>query len=130
VPLAAVVPSSDPRRPPSTEPRRRQRVPARTSFWGIGRRPLNSLLLFVMVVLVADALIGDKGVIETMRARRHYWEVARSLDALRRQNMGLRDQIRRLKEDPAAIEALARKELGLIRPGELLFIVKDVPPAR
>jgi cell division protein FtsB len=35
-----------------------------------------------------------------------------------------------LKEDPAAIEEVARRELGLIKPGERLFILKDVPPAK
>ena len=40
------------------------------------------------------------------------------------QNAGLREQIRRLKSDPATIEAVARQELGLIRPTEVLFLVK------
>jgi len=33
---------------------------------------------------------------------------------------------RRLREDPSGIEDQARRELGLIKPGEVLFIVKDV----
>ena len=33
---------------------------------------------------------------------------------------------RRLREDPSAIEEQARRELGLIKPGEVLFIVKDI----
>ena len=39
-----------------------------------------------------------------------------------------REEARRLREDPSAIEDLARRELGLIKPGEKLFIVKDIPP--
>jgi cell division protein FtsB len=31
-----------------------------------------------------------------------------------------------LRENPQAIEEIARRELGLIRPGEKLFIIKDV----
>lgn len=127
----AALPLPDTRRPAAIEPRRRSRVPpGPPPFSGFGRRTLNSLLLFVTVVLMADALIGNKGVIETVRARREYREVAGSLESLRRENARLREEIRRLKEDPAAIEALARKELGLIRPGEVLFIVKDSAPAR
>ena len=41
----------------------------------------------------------------------------------------LRDTARRLREDPATIEEVARRELGLIKPGEQLFIVRDVVPA-
>jgi cell division protein FtsB len=90
------------------------------------RRTIHVLLIFVTVVLVVDALVGDKGLVQTIRARRQHREVAASLEDLRRRNTALRENIRRLREDPAAIEALAREELGLLRPGELLFIIKDV----
>ena len=38
-----------------------------------------------------------------------------------------REEAKRLRSDPAAIEDLARRELGLIKPGEHLFILKDRP---
>lgn len=81
--------------------------------------------MFVTLVLVVDALVGQKGLMESISARRQYRELAASLDALHRENVRLREEARRLKDDPAAIEAVAREELGLIRPGEILFIVKD-----
>ena len=31
--------------------------------------------------------------------------------------------------DPEALEEIARKDLGLIKPGEKLFIIRDAPPA-
>jgi cell division protein FtsB len=77
-----------------------------------------------------DSLVGEKGLMESMRARKQYRELAASLDAVRRENDRMREEVRRLKEDPSAIESLARKELGLIRPGEVLFIIKDEKPAR
>ena len=89
------------------------------------RRILNGLLVFATVVLLVDALVGDKGVVERMRARRQYAQEAAALDAIRRENAVMREKIQRLKDDPAAIESLAREELGLIRPGELLFILRD-----
>lgn len=93
-------------------------------------RLLNYTIGFVLIVLVADALVGDKGMIDTIRARRHYQEVADGLAQKRQENARLRDQIRRLKEDPATIESLAREQLGLIRDGEVVFIVRDADPAR
>ena len=103
-------------RPPECEPLRRKRVaPAPPS--SAGRRALHFLLVFVTLVLVADALVGEKGLIESMRARRQYREVAASLESLRRENSRLRDTVRRLRDDPGAIESLAREQLGLIRPG-------------
>jgi cell division protein FtsB len=40
----------------------------------------------------------------------------------------LREDARRLREDPAAIEEIARRELGLMSPGEKLFIIRNVEP--
>ena len=93
-------------------------------------RLLNYVLGFVTVVLVVDALIGDKGLIDTLRARRQHEALAAALAQKRQENSRLRDDIRRLKEDPGAIEALARQDLGLMREGEVLFVIRDVTPAR
>jgi cell division protein FtsB len=96
----------------------------------VKRRTINLLLIFVTVVLIADALIGEKGLVESIHARRQFREVAASLESLRRENLRLRDEAKRLREDPGAIESMAREQLGLIRPGEVLFIIKDQQPVR
>jgi cell division protein FtsB len=88
-------------------------------------RVLNYVLAFVTVVLVVDALVGDKGLLDTLRARRQHRALTAALAQKRQENVRLRDDIRRLKEDPGAIEALAREQLGLMRDGEVLFIVRD-----
>ena len=94
------------------------------------RKRLHLLLVFVTMVLVIDALVGEKGLLETVRARKQHQQLTASIERLRAENATLREEARRLREDPSAIESLARQELGLIRPGEMLFIVKDAPPAR
>jgi cell division protein FtsB len=93
-----------------------------------GRRILGALFFFVVCVLVVDALVGDQGLMATMRARKQYDELAVDLARLRSENAALREDARRLREDPAAIEELARRELGLMSPGEKLFIIRDVEP--
>jgi cell division protein FtsB len=109
-------------------PLRRKRVPVapRSSF---RRKTVHFLLVFVTVVLVVDALVGEKGLTESIRARRHEAEQVAAVARLRQENAGLREQARRLREDPSAIESVAREQLGLIRPGEMLFILRDVKPA-
>ena len=107
--------------------RRRQPVAAPPS--PLRRKVFHFLLIFVTVVLVVDGLVGEKGFLETMRARRQAREQETHLAHLRQENVQLREEARRLREDPKAIESVAREELGLIRPGELLFILKDSKPA-
>ena len=87
------------------------------------------LLLFVASVIAIDGLVGDRGLLAMMRARREYDTAAAAVAGQRAENARLREEARRLREDPAAIEEIARRELGLIRPGEKVFIIKDVQPA-
>jgi cell division protein FtsB len=87
------------------------------------------LLLFVASVLVVDGLVGDRGLLAILRARHEYDAMSATIARQRAENARLRDVARRLREDPSAIEEIARRELGLIKPGERVFIVKDVPPA-
>jgi len=120
---------TDAHRQPGAEPLRRKRVQT-APLAVVRRRTVHLLLIFVTIVLVVDALVGEKGLIEALKARQHYRDVEASLVALRRDNARLREEIRRLNDDPATIEAIARKELGLIRPGEMVFVIKDTKPAR
>ena len=71
-----------------------------------------------------DALVGDKGVLAMMQAREQYRALEVSLSDARSENARMREQARRLREDPTAVEEIARRELGLIKPGERLFIIK------
>ena len=102
---------------PQSSPRRR-------------RRAVQYLLVFIGCVLAIDALVGDKGLLAMRKARQEYQSLEQALLDARSANGRLREEARRLREDPSAIEDIARRELGLIRPGEKLFIVKDVRPAQ
>ncbi len=85
------------------------------------------LLLFVTAVLVMNAVLGDKGLLALSRAQRQYDLMLADLDRAREENARLREQVRRLREDPATIEDIARRELNLIKPGEKVFIIRDLP---
>jgi cell division protein FtsB len=83
-----------------------------------------------LVRLVIDAVVGEKGLLALLKARRDFSAVAQALEQARQENVQLREGARRLREDPTAIEEIARRELGLIKPGEKLFIIKDAAPPR
>ncbi len=113
------------------EPLRRKRVqPEPIIVSPRGRRILNVVLGFATVVLMVDALVGEKGLRARMRARDEYRRQFATVETLKNENARLREKAAGLRDDPAASEAIAREELGLIREGEVLFIVRDAKPAR
>ena len=92
-------------------------------------RAVRYLLVFLGSVLVIDALVGDKGVMQMLKKRQELRTRDQDLAAARARNAQTRAEIERIKTDPAALEEIARKDLGLIKPGEKLFIIRDAPPA-
>ncbi len=93
----------------------------------IGRRLARFLLVLTAAVLLANAIAGERGLVQTATVRREYRQLVDSIARLQRENRQLALQADRLRHDPWAIEELARRELGLIRPGEQLFIITDRP---
>ncbi|MES1255630.1 MAG: septum formation initiator family protein [Acidobacteriota bacterium] len=87
-------------------------------------------MLFFASIIVVDGLVGDRGLLAMVRARREYETVAASVARQRAENARLREQVRRLNDDPLAIEEIARRNLGLIKRGEKIFIIKDAPSAK
>ena len=81
-------------------------------------------------VAVIDAFVGDRGVAALLRSRQDYHRLAAEVAAKKEENALLWERIRQLRSaDPAVIEEIARRELGLIKPGERLFIIHDATPA-
>ena|SRR5215831_3627444 len=108
----ATAPELEPAYPPA-----RRRQPRR--FW-------SQAILFAACVILVNALFGEKGLTDSVRARKASAAAAQDLARLKRENAALRDEVRRLRSDPGTIEAVARGELGLVKPGEILVTIKDV----
>jgi len=119
-----------PRPLPDAAHARRRPAPVQAAPWlaRAVRRGLHWLLALAAMVLLIDALFGEKGLLESLKARRESADLALHLRRLKGDNARLREEARRLREDPGAIEELARRDLGLLRPGEVVFIIKDTMP--
>src|SRR6187401_1217723 len=119
-PTEAAEPAATPRRP---RVRQRLRTPQEAREW---RRRIAGYVLFaVSVVLVVSALVGENGYLATIQAEQEATELNATLQQLREENLKMKDDIRRLREDPAALEDAARQKLNLGKPGETLVIIKD-----
>jgi cell division protein FtsB len=109
---------------------RRRRV-LLTSDRRVRRRRLITYSIFAAsLVLMTHALLGENGYFATLRAQREHAQVEAALTRLRMENQRLREESRRLREEPAALEEAARRDLGLVRPGETLVVVKKAQPQK
>jgi cell division protein FtsB len=88
----------------------------------------KSLMLAVAllgVVLVALGLFGNNGIITYTELKRGYNDMQQRVDKLNRENEKLMEEINALRNDPTYIERIAREELGMVRPGEVLYRVRQ-----
>ena len=90
------------------------------------RRWTGKVLCFAACVLAVNALVGERGLSETLRAQREFHAAVADLSRLQYENASLAETMRQLQQDAPAIENVARAELGLIKPGEILVVVKPV----
>jgi len=77
-------------------------------------RPGVHLLTFVLLALALWSLIGFIGQVITSA------QMERRKEELRAENAQLKARAEALRNDPAAIEVVARETLGLARPDELV----------
>ncbi|HJS59621.1 MAG TPA: septum formation initiator family protein [Vicinamibacteria bacterium] len=81
--------------------------------------------LILFVALAVGALIGDRGFFYLFEQQRRADALHREVDDLKAENARLGSEIASLRSDPRAIERIAREELGLARPGETVFILRE-----
>ena len=74
-------------------------------------------------MLVGNVIIGERGLVSMVRATDEFEKLSDVVAELRVENQLLREEMRRLRDEPGTIEELARGELGLIQSGEKLFII-------
>lgn len=91
------------------------------------QRTITWILLAAVGILLVNAIVGENGYMATVQARREEAILARAVASLRIENQHLQRERQRLETDPSAIEDAARRELGMIRPGESVVIVKETP---
>ncbi|MCX8118189.1 MAG: septum formation initiator family protein [Desulfobacterota bacterium] len=64
---------------------------------------------------------GEKGLLHLIRLKKELARIREMNLKLSEENEKLKEEIRRLRNDKGYIEEVARKELGLVKEGELLY---------
>ncbi len=89
------------------------------------RKALSLALFLIVAASMLNALFGDRGLLELLRARQEIESLDREIATLRAQNQSLLGEIRDLKTSPLAVERLARENLALVKPGEIVLLIRE-----
>jgi cell division protein FtsB len=90
-------------------------------------RPRLKLAVFVLLALVVASLVGNRGLIRLYRMHQAKAVLEREISQLTTSNAALAEEVRALRTDPGRVEAIAREELGLVKPGELVYEFRAAP---
>lgn len=95
-----------------------------------GSRPLRSLLSAVVVFLaLLLATFGLKGWQDVARVRARERALESGIAASEGRIAELRARIARLKDDPLTLDRMAREELGLVSPDDVVIVLPERPAA-
>ena len=78
--------------------------------------------ILALAIIGVPILVLEPEGLPRMRALEHELEgVTTENESLRRSVSDLRGEVKRLRDDPAAVERIARDQLGLVRKSEIVF---------
>ena len=89
------------------------------------RKWLSRLLIGLILLVWFFALFGEKGVTKIIQLKRERDRILADVNRIQEENKVLQDEIKRLREDSRYLESVARRDLGLIKENEILFIFED-----
>jgi cell division protein FtsB len=78
---------------------------------------------FLLLSLLA--IVGERGFLEVYQFSRHLQDVEIRIRVLKEENKRLQKRVTGLESDPYQVEKLAREDLGLARPDEIIFEIVD-----
>jgi cell division protein FtsL len=81
----------------------------------------RGLLGLLMLVMIVHDVFGTHGFLAMRRTQNEIRKVKANLEALSKENAALEQEVKDLNSDPRLIEKIARDDLGLARPGEIII---------
>ncbi|WP_130470678.1 FtsB family cell division protein [Candidatus Magnetaquicoccus inordinatus] len=95
-----------------------------TSSFGVF---LGLFLLVANVWIQYILWFGDQGLVRWRQTQKQYMLVMEDVKLVEKRIQQIKDEIMMLEKDPMALEEVARRELGMVYPDEIVFIVPKDP---
>jgi cell division protein FtsB len=81
----------------------------------------GTLLGLLLLALLVHDVFGTHGYLAMRRTQQEIKKVKAEVEQLNKENLQLEGEVKELKSDPHKIEKIARDELGLAKPGEVII---------
>jgi cell division protein FtsB len=81
----------------------------------------RSILVLCVLALFLHDIFGTHGYLAMRRTKQEIARVQSNINRLAKENAELSDEVKSLKTDPHKIESIARDELGLAKPNEVII---------
>lgn len=107
---------------PSPRPTPKGRHLGETSF---RRKALGLAAFLILAATALNALFGEAGILGLRKAQKEYEALLHEVETLRAENDSLSQEIRALRSDPLVIERMAREQLGMARPDEIVVTIRQ-----
>ena len=86
------------------------------------------LLSAVMtIVFVISFFFSKEGISELQEARRRVSQLEQDVAHLRGENQRLAGEIANVRSSDFTVERIAREDLGMARPGEIVYVLPEKP---
>ena len=90
-------------------------------------KTVAAMLLLLLLGLQYQSWFGDSGYFKAAALKAQLQAEERRAELQKQRNRLLRGEVMALTESDAAVEARARTDLGMIKDGEVFYIVTDGP---
>jgi cell division protein FtsB len=85
------------------------------------KRFLFLLILLLFLFLGFFTFFGDRGILHLVRLQKELNRIKDVNTKIEEENQKLREEVRRLRNEKRYIEEIARKELGMVKEGEIIY---------
>jgi cell division protein FtsB len=98
---------------------------------GTARRAIAYIPSWVFLAMILLAAVGVCSTVilrsrtQLRLAETQYGRMSSDIELIRRSNLALQSEIRRMSSEPATIESAARVRLGMVRPGDIVVPIQS-----
>jgi cell division protein DivIC len=93
-------------------------------------RNATYVLVLVCIALLVHEIFGPHGFLALRHEKKEIESLRQQIQQLQHENEQLDKRVKELQSDPKAIERLAREQMRLARPGEIIYTLPEKEPRK